>query len=130
MTARGNEARANKVRKQAAANRVWQEDVTLEEVDFERDVLPGLANVPVRELAKATGLSLSYCSGVRSETQVHHKRHWRARPGCSQRLLHGIVICRASGGTRATHALTGAANGIHEGTDASSGGSWVLPDGW
>jgi CRISPR-associated endonuclease Cas1 len=41
-----------------------------------RDVFPKLRVVSVRKLAKASGLSISYCSSIRRGLRVPHARHW------------------------------------------------------
>jgi hypothetical protein len=45
---------------------------------FARDIWPGLRNIPVPELAAATGLSEVYCSLIRVGKKVPHPRHWDA----------------------------------------------------
>ncbi|MDP9353485.1 MAG: hypothetical protein M3P51_18350, partial [Chloroflexota bacterium] len=47
-----------------------------DEVAFARNILPRLCSVPLREMAEATGLSLGYCSFVRSGKKLPHRRHW------------------------------------------------------
>ncbi len=46
------------------------------ELDFARDVLPGLQGVPLSVTRSATGLSLRYCSLIRRGLKVPHPRHW------------------------------------------------------
>jgi CRISPR-associated endonuclease Cas1 len=43
---------------------------------FEREILPAIRQVPLRELMRATGLSLSYVSQIRRGEKVPHPRHW------------------------------------------------------
>jgi hypothetical protein len=43
---------------------------------FTREILPAIQNVPLRRLADATGLSLSYCALIRRGERVPHPRHW------------------------------------------------------
>jgi len=79
----GGEAAAKRavaMRDRLAANAAWEavSHPELDGVDFTRDVLPKVRTTPVRQLAKATGLSLIYCSGVRSGEKVPHPRHWDA----------------------------------------------------
>ena len=45
---------------------------------FRADMLPRIADVPVAELARATGLSLTYVSLIRRGLQVPHRRWWTA----------------------------------------------------
>ena len=75
----GGEAAAKRavaMRDRLAANAAWEavSHPELDGVDFTRDVLPKVRTTPVRQLAKATGLSLIYCSGVRSGLIEHGDR--------------------------------------------------------
>ncbi|MDP9366395.1 MAG: CRISPR-associated endonuclease Cas1 [Chloroflexota bacterium] len=45
-------------------------------IDFTRDILPRLQRMPLIAIARATGLSLGYCSFVRRGLKVPHRRHW------------------------------------------------------
>jgi len=45
---------------------------------FRLEILPHLQGVSLREMAKFTGLSQSYCSSIRSGMFVPHPRHWKA----------------------------------------------------
>jgi hypothetical protein len=45
---------------------------------FAREILPGLRDRPITELAAATGLSEHYCSLIRLGKKVPHARHWDA----------------------------------------------------
>jgi CRISPR-associated endonuclease Cas1 len=60
------------------ANREWEEsnDSTALEIDFKRDILPGLQTLPLSQIIKASGLSLRYCSLIRRGLKVPHPRHW------------------------------------------------------
>lgn len=44
--------------------------------DFTRLVLPVIQDVPVRRLAAATGLSVSYCAMIRRGLHIPHVRWW------------------------------------------------------
>jgi CRISPR-associated endonuclease Cas1 len=44
---------------------------------FRREILPRLQSASLREIMKATGLSLRYCSLIRRGLYVPHPRHWR-----------------------------------------------------
>lgn len=46
--------------------------------EFTLGILPKLADCSLRELSKATGLSLRYCSLIRRGERVPHARHWAA----------------------------------------------------
>jgi hypothetical protein len=45
---------------------------------FRREILPRLQGIPLGVMAKATGLSQSYCSSIRRGELVPHYRHWQA----------------------------------------------------
>jgi hypothetical protein len=67
-------ATASKQRKAVAA---WRDDGSLDRIDFRRDILPKLQNLPVRVIAEAMGASISHGSKVRSGLLVPHRRHWK-----------------------------------------------------
>jgi CRISPR-associated endonuclease Cas1 len=46
--------------------------------EFRRKVLPAIQGVPLRELARRTGLSVGYCARVRRGEEVPHARWWGA----------------------------------------------------
>jgi hypothetical protein len=48
---------------------------------FAREILPAFQQVPLRELMRATGLSLPYVSQIRRGEKVPHPRHWSALMG-------------------------------------------------
>jgi hypothetical protein len=68
--------RCNAAHNYAAA--AWTREGQAEgnEMDFARDVLPGLKSVPLRLIAEETGLSQAHCSFVRRGLRVPHPRHW------------------------------------------------------
>jgi len=43
---------------------------------YRRGVLPAIQGVPIRELARRTGLSVAYCARVRRGDEVPHERWW------------------------------------------------------
>jgi hypothetical protein len=45
---------------------------------FEREIVPLIQGIPIRWLAEATGLSLSYCSQIRRGEKVPHPLHWHS----------------------------------------------------
>jgi len=45
---------------------------------FRTTILPGIQNVPVRRLARVTGLSIHYCALVRRGDRVPHPMWWEA----------------------------------------------------
>ena len=74
---------------QMAAVAAWERDNddAHDGIDFTRDVLPGLQQVPLRVMADATGLSEGYCSFVRRGRKVPHRRHWAALGRLSDELV-------------------------------------------
>lgn len=44
--------------------------------EFARKILQGIQDVPIEKMAKATGLSMRYCSLIRRGLRVPHPRHW------------------------------------------------------
>jgi hypothetical protein len=54
------------------------------DLDFARDVLPGLRDVSLDALMRATGLSLRYCWLIRRGERVPHPRHWAALNGVAR----------------------------------------------
>lgn len=44
--------------------------------EFARDILPGIAEVPARVLAEATGLSFGYCGRIKAGGVVPHPMWW------------------------------------------------------
>lgn len=46
--------------------------------EFQREILPTLQEVSLGAMAKATGLSVQYCSLIRRGLNVPHVRHWEA----------------------------------------------------
>lgn len=57
--------------------RAWLPDHEWSEEQYREMVLPKLAEVPLSAVAKATGLSISACSRIRSGKLLPHRRHWR-----------------------------------------------------
>ena len=45
---------------------------------FRREILPGLQKVSIGAMARAAGLSESYCSFIRRGIKIPHQRHWNA----------------------------------------------------
>ncbi|MBA3266110.1 MAG: CRISPR-associated endonuclease Cas1, partial [Nocardioidaceae bacterium] len=53
------------------------EDTSWTKDRYQAEVLPALAGVPLSALMRATGLSVSACSRIRSGQLIPHHRHWR-----------------------------------------------------
>jgi len=81
--AHGGAARTKRASKISAENRASAEwsrknpDRPSDE-QFTSEMLPGLQEVPLREMSQATGLSIDYCSKIRRGLNVPHPRHWPA----------------------------------------------------
>ncbi len=73
--AKGKMGKANAQRMREV--RAWdREHERADPVVFRREILPGLQGIPLRRLAKATGLSVQHCGLVRRGLRVPHPRHW------------------------------------------------------
>jgi hypothetical protein len=87
QTAEGNDPRGsvavNKARSEAIAdghrrNRRWAREHPgqRDETWFNREIATKLDAFSLKEIAKATGLSLAACSRIRAGAKVPHPRHW------------------------------------------------------
>jgi hypothetical protein len=47
-----------------------------DEAWFKREIVPKLDGFSLKDIAKATGLSLAACSRIRAVAKVPHLRHW------------------------------------------------------
>jgi CRISPR-associated endonuclease Cas1 len=54
----------------------WSANESGDAERFAREILPAIQGIPLRRLAHATGLSLSYCALIRRGERVPHRRHW------------------------------------------------------
>lgn len=69
-----------RARQNVQANADWEKlnaDHEME-LDFARDIQPGIKALPLSRIMEATGLSLRYCSLIRRGQKVPHPRHWGA----------------------------------------------------
>ncbi|MDP9363096.1 MAG: hypothetical protein M3Q10_02490 [Chloroflexota bacterium] len=92
--AHGGEAGRKRGRRNAdhvRANAEWDRSHggATADVDFARDILPGLQGTPLSAIQESTGLSLRYCSVIRRGLQVPHRRHW-------PRLLQLVDLAQAA----------------------------------
>jgi hypothetical protein len=89
QTAAGNDPRrsaeVNRARGEAISdghrrNRRWAREHPgqRDEAWFEREVAPKLDAFSLKEISKATRLSLTACSRIRTGAKVPHPRHWKA----------------------------------------------------
>jgi hypothetical protein len=87
--AHGNDAAIRRGESVSANNRASQKwnrnNERLEPATFTNDILPLLQEVPLSEMAEATGLSKGYCSFIKRGTKIPHERHWAAL----ERLIRG-----------------------------------------
>ena len=81
-TGESHEARAKRaaaISRQRQENMGWEESHTRPDPDvFHSTILPGLTDVSLGEMVKATRLSKPYCSQIRRGDFVPHPRHWQA----------------------------------------------------
>ncbi len=73
--------RATSLRAERAARDEWNREHPEEDHDrdaFTREILPGLSQLPLREITQVTGISDSAASRVRSGRLIPHPRHWAA----------------------------------------------------
>jgi CRISPR-associated endonuclease Cas1 len=89
QTAAGNDPRrsvsVNRARGEAISeghrrNRSWAREHPgqRDEAWFNREIVPKLDAFSLKEIVKATGLSLAACSRIRAGAKVPHPRHWEA----------------------------------------------------
>ena len=87
QTAAGNDPRrsaaVNRARGEAIGeghrrNRSWAREHPdqRDEAWFKREIAPQLDAFPLKQIARATGLSLAACSRIRAGAKVPHPRHW------------------------------------------------------
>ena len=63
----------------SVANRAWErEHGPADPQVYKREILPKLADVPLRWLVAVTGLSTTTCSLIRRGLRIPHPRHWEA----------------------------------------------------
>lgn len=74
-----------KQRQAESARESWQDNQeweashskdALPEIDYEEEILPWLEHVQYKEIASATGLSMTYAGAIRRGREVPHRRHW------------------------------------------------------
>lgn len=63
----------------------WIDDGSLDGVDFERDIRPGLAGLSVLTIARAIGASRAWGARIRSGKAKPHRRHWKNLQSLSNR---------------------------------------------
>lgn len=97
--AHGGTAREKRAAKVGAENRKsasWnrQHPDRPDPSHFEKEILPSLAAVSLKDMAAAIGLSIDYCSKIRRGLKTPHARHWSAlaslieQMSCSQEKSH------------------------------------------
>jgi hypothetical protein len=75
-----NRARGDAISNGHRRNRRWarQHPGLRDEAWFKREIAPKLDAFSLKEIGKATGLSLAACSRIRAGAKVPHPRHWSA----------------------------------------------------
>jgi hypothetical protein len=70
--------RSETMRRRQREAAVWVAGDPSDPERFAREILPAIQGIPLRRLAHATGLSLSYCALIRRGERMPHPRHWDA----------------------------------------------------
>ncbi len=86
-TPEGRVRRSQVMRRRGTQRAAWAETHDTAALDVERyraAILPTIARVPIRQLAKATGLSVGYCSQIRRGLLIPHPMHWDVLVGCGR----------------------------------------------
>lgn len=75
-----NEARGEAISEGHRRNRSWTREHPgqRDEAWFTREIMSKLDAFSLKEIGKATGLSLAACSRIRAGAKVPHPRHWKA----------------------------------------------------
>ncbi len=75
-----NSARGEAIAAGHRRNRSWVREHLgqRDEAWFKREIAPKLDAFSLKEIGKATGLSLAACSRIRAGGRVPHPRHWSA----------------------------------------------------
>ncbi|MGB6739996.1 MAG: CRISPR-associated endonuclease Cas1 [Candidatus Cybelea sp.] len=75
-----NRARGEAISEGHRRNRTWAREhpAHRDEAWFKREIAPNLDAFSLKEIGKATGLSLAACSRIRAGAKVPHPRHWAA----------------------------------------------------
>ena len=75
-----NRARGEAISEAHQRNRRWgrEHPEQRDEAWFKREIVPRLDAFSLKEIGKATGLSLAACSRIRAGAKVPHPRHWHA----------------------------------------------------
>ena len=73
-----NRARGEAISEGHRRNRSWAREHPgqRDEAWFKREIVPKLDAFSLKEIGKATGLSLAACSRIRAGAQIPHPRHW------------------------------------------------------
>jgi hypothetical protein len=76
------------------ANREWERSSPSGDLDldFDREILPGIQAVPLSRIMETTGLSLRYSSLIRRGLKVPHPRHWHALQTLGQDLEYATRL--------------------------------------
>ena len=89
-----NRARGEAISEGHRRNRRWARE-HLDEHDeawFKREIAPRLDAFSLRQIAKATGLSLGACSRIRAGAKIPHPRHWDCLVALARMLARPAAI--------------------------------------
>jgi hypothetical protein len=91
--AKANERRIATRIEQRAAELAWERDHPgpADRQRFATEVLPMLAGMSAPALARATGLSVTYCAAIRRGERVPHPRWWALFEGVAARHADPVV---------------------------------------
>jgi hypothetical protein len=64
---------------------------------YQQEILPRLADVPLPEIERATGLSNGGCSRIRRGLQIPNPRHWAALAALAGTARTGPSLTRSAG---------------------------------
>lgn len=78
FTPEANERRRQTRLRNHAADVAWEREhpEPFDHSIFEREILPGLQELSARQIAKATGLSVSHCADIKRGERIPHPRWW------------------------------------------------------
>lgn len=62
--------------------------------EFTEEILPRLRGASAAPMARATGLSSTYCLLIRKGKKVPHPRHWEALRKVAAAVSHGALRSR------------------------------------
>lgn len=99
-----NRAKGTRNLQHMQAAEVWEREhgdrnESVDREQFTREILPHLQSVPVRQIQRATGLSLRYVSLIRRGDVIPHLRHWATLAALTSHSKSGQPGGSTPGGT-------------------------------